>query len=66
MPKLDGIGACQKIRMLEKSLSKSAIPVIGLTGDRDNCDFSEAGANIVIEKPIRNTQLISLLNTMLK
>jgi len=66
MPKLDGIGACIKIRELEKSLSKSPIPVIGLTGDRENSDFNQAGVNIVIEKPIRNIQLIDLLNTMLK
>jgi len=52
MPILDGISACKSIRNIEKESSTPETPVIGLTGDKDNTDFYQAGATVVIEKPI--------------
>ena len=66
MPKLDGISACQKIRNFERSSSTAETPIIGMTGDKDNLDFSLAGANIIVEKPIKQVQLVSFLNAMIK
>jgi len=58
---MNGIEACKVLRKLEER-DNINIPIIGLTGDKNNFDFIEAGASFVIDKPIRRDDLSLLIN----
>ncbi|WP_394251017.1 response regulator [Vibrio profundi] len=64
MPEKDGLEACQDIRQLSAP-DKSSVPIIALTahaltGDRDK--FINAGMNDYLSKPMRMSQIVSMLN----
>ncbi|NUN10886.1 MAG: response regulator [Ignavibacteriaceae bacterium] len=66
MPEMDGFTATQKIRLLKGDISK--IPIIALTahalaGDKERC--LAAGMDDYLTKPIRNDELLSLLDKYL-
>jgi len=64
MPEKDGLEACQDIRQLSDS-EKSSVPIVALTahaltGDRNQ--FINAGMNDYLSKPMRMSQIVSMLN----
>ena len=68
MPKLDGFGATQAIRELEKRDGRSGTPIIALTafalpGDREKC--IDAGMDDYLEKPFTDEQLRDVLGRWL-
>ncbi len=66
MPEMDGFSTTQKIRLLKKSVSK--VPIIALTahalaGDRERC--MAVGMNDYLTKPIKNDELLSIIDKYL-
>lgn len=66
MPEMDGFTATQKIRSMKGDVAK--IPIIALTahalaGDRERC--LAAGMDDYLTKPIRNDELLSMLDKYL-
>jgi CheY-like chemotaxis protein len=64
MPKLDGYGATAAIRAAESKNGSGPVPIIAMTanamtGDRAKC--LEAGMDDYLSKPIRPTELFSIL-----
>jgi signal transduction histidine kinase/CheY-like chemotaxis protein len=67
MPKLDGINATRRIRALQKGAVKT--PIIALTahtGPEIAAEYLEAGANIILTKPINLARLQSALESTLQ
>jgi PAS domain S-box-containing protein len=67
MPEMDGFTATQNIRLLNKQTAR--LPIIALTAhatsnDREKC--LAAGMNDYLTKPIKNTELIALLDKWLE
>jgi two-component system, sensor histidine kinase and response regulator len=67
MPGMDGITATKEIRLREKSLGKSPIPIIAMTGNSSD-DYGEAcrqsGINGFLTKPVTLEQLIKVLSRL--
>jgi CheY-like chemotaxis protein/two-component sensor histidine kinase len=68
MPGMDGLETIRHIRKHE-SASVSSVPIIALTalsmtGDRERC--LEAGANEYISKPLKLSELVGTINTLIK
>ncbi|MGF1754824.1 ATP-binding protein, partial [Vibrio makurazakiensis] len=64
MPKKDGIEACQEIRQFNDN-DKASVPIVALTahaltGDKEK--FIDAGMTDYLSKPMRLSQLVSMLN----
>jgi len=67
MPKLDGINATRRIRALQKGPSKT--PIIALTAHSSQeiaAEYLDAGANIILTKPINLQRLQSALESALQ
>lgn len=67
MPEMDGLEVTSKIRKLDEP--KRNVPIIAITahaliGDREKC--IRAGMNEYISKPIRSTELLALIDKLLK
>jgi PAS domain S-box-containing protein len=67
MPEMDGLEVTSFVRKMDEP--KNKIPIIAITahaliGDREKC--ITAGMNEYISKPIRSTELLSLIDKLLK
>ena len=68
MPEMDGLTATQKIRMLDRSDSKS-IPIIALTANAFDDDVQrslQAGLNAHLTKPVEPENLFETLESLIK
>ncbi len=66
MPKLDGLGACRRIRQLPRG---AGTPILFFTALRDVDTFDqaiEAGGDDFLTKPVRPTELLVRVQTALK
>ena len=64
MPVLDGAGAAKRIREIERTGQRRAIPILGLTGHKPQdvwTECTEAGMNDVFMKPITKQNVLNLL-----
>lgn len=69
MPRLDGLGACQKIRALEKKAGGRRVPVLFLTARDSTHDKTSAalsGGDEFIPKPVSLQELRERLELALK
>ena len=60
MPLMNGITACEKIRMWEKAKKKKAVPIIALTGKRydgGGAELKKAGFDDYLLKPMKRGEL---------
>ena len=69
MPEMDGFEATAKIRAADSKVKNRVIPIIALTayameGDRERC--IKAGMNDYISKPIKPTELVTVLDRWLE
>lgn len=67
MPEMDGIEATRAIRKREEETGAKRIPIVALTahamkGDRER--FLEAGMDTYIAKPLKQSKLIEVINTL--
>ena len=67
MPKLDGVGATEKIRSLEKAKNESPIPIFALTAhafkeEQDRCLTS--GMDGFLTKPVKQEVLFEVLDSV--
>ena len=63
MPEMDGLEATRKIREFNKEVIIIAQTAYGMQGDREKA--LSAGCNDYISKPIKKTELLSLINSKL-
>ena len=68
MPDLDGIEATKAIRLLERKQERLRTPIVAMTanamrGDRERC--LEAGMDDYLAKPIKTTELFSIIETLI-
>ncbi|MDC0336169.1 ATP-binding protein [Pseudodesulfovibrio sp.] len=67
MPVLDGLEATKQIRAYEAEQDLGAVPIIALTAnafaeDRERC--LEAGCSHYVSKPVKKTDLLTLINSV--
>jgi signal transduction histidine kinase/DNA-binding response OmpR family regulator len=68
MPKLNGIETTIRIRQM-RDPKKSGIPILGIsasTSEQDRKDYRDSGMNASIQKPFKETLLLSEIYTIVK
>ncbi len=68
MPEMDGVEATHIIRQMEKETGVAGVPIIAVTahamkGDRER--FIAAGMNAYLAKPIKQTEIIALVESFM-
>ena len=59
MPKLDGYGATQKLRLMKYDRPIVALTAHAMAGDRERCE--KAGCDDYLSKPVNRAQLVALV-----
>ena len=59
MPKLDGYGATQKLRLMKYDRPIVALTAHAMAGDRERCE--KAGCDDYLSKPVNRTQLVAVV-----
>lgn len=68
MPVLDGFGAAERMRALEKAAGLPAAPILALTANTDSTDLRrclDAGFSATVRKPFSREELLAALDAAL-
>lgn len=69
MPVVDGFSATRAVRRFERKRTRTPVPVVALTGhamNNDRQDCLDAGMNEYLTKPVKQSELLEMLEKYLK